>query len=163
VNRTKLLWIAGSVVSAFGLTSGALAADASGCYGGYFTHMEKLQVAPNHAVISVSSYGTGYVTKDPSSPIKGAAGPCVTFIEIIDGKPTGESRCIRTDSQGDKFLIIGKPDGFNSTGMKGTWKVKGLTGKWIGASGGGEWWDAGSGKDSQHSFECFSGSYEVKK
>jgi len=163
MNPIKLLWIAGSVALTFGPSSGALAADASGCYGAYFTHLEVLQIAPNHKVISVSSYGTGYVPKDSSSLIRGAAGTCLTFIEIIDGTPTGESRCVRTDPQGDQFLVVGKPDGFNSTGMKGTWKMTGLTGKWVGASGSGNWWDAGSGKDNKHSFECFSGSYKMKK
>lgn len=141
----------------------ALAADASGCYGAYYSSLEVLQVAENHMVVSANAYGTGYATNDPNSPMKGAAGPCFIFNEIIDGKPNGEGRCVRTDPQGDKLLIIGKVTGFNKTGMVGKWTLKGLTGKWVGASGGGEWWDAGSGKGDKHYFLCFNGNYEMKK
>ena len=67
------------------------------------------------------------------------------------------------NGEGDKLLVIGKVTGFNKTGMTGTWKLQGLTGKWVGASGNGDWWDAGSGKGDKHYFLCFKGNYEMRK
>ena len=140
----------------------SFAAKADGCYGAYYTSLEVLEVAPNHMVITANAFGTGYVTEDPNSPLKGAAGPCLFHNEIIDGKPNGEGRCVRTDQDGDKLMVIGKITVFNETGMKGIWKISGLTGKWVGTSGNGEWWDAGSGADGKHYFLCFSGNYQMK-
>ncbi|MBI1394975.1 MAG: hypothetical protein GC151_03265 [Betaproteobacteria bacterium] len=163
MQKIRTLCMAGYLISALGLGGTASAADAGGCYGAYYTNVDVLEVAPNHTVISANAFGTGYVTNDPHSPLKGAAGPCLIYNEIIDGKPNGQGRCVRTDPQGDKLLIIGKVEGFNGSGMTGTWKLVGLTGKWVGASGGGEWWDAGSGKDNKHYFLCFNGTYEMRE
>jgi hypothetical protein len=55
------------------------------------------------------------VTRDAQSPLKGAYGPCVLFNEVIDGKPNGELRCVRSDAH-DKFLITGKVKSFTATG-----------------------------------------------
>ena len=42
--------------------------------------------------------------------------------------------------------------------------LSGLTGKWVGAKGGGNFSeDAGSGKDNKHYFVCFDGSYDMKR
>lgn len=141
------------------------AADASACYGAYYTHVDVMQVAPNHVVISAAAHGTGYVTRDDKSPLKGAYGSCVLFNEVIDGKPNGELRCVRTDALGDKFLIVGKVKAYSPTGaMMGSYTINGLTGKWVGAKGGGNFSeDAGSGKDNKHYFVCFDGSYDMKK
>ncbi len=159
----KLLSNAIAILSlGLSLPEGASAADASGCYGAYYSDLQVLQVAKNHTVITANAFGTGYATTDPNSPLKGAAGPCLLFNEIIDGKPKGEARCVRTDPQGDQLLVIGKPSGTNSTGLTGTWELRGLTGKWVGATGGGDWWDAGSGKGEKHYFLCFKGTFEMK-
>lgn len=143
----------------------AVAADASACYGAYYTHVDVLQAAPNHVIVSASALGTGYVTRDDKSPLKGAYGPCVLFNEVIDGKPNGELRCVRSDAQGDQFLINGKVKSYSPTGaMMGSYTLTGLTGKWVGAKGGGNFSeDAGSGKDNKHYFVCFDGSYEMKR
>ena len=149
------------------ITSGAtaVAADASACYGAYYTHVDVLQAAPNHVIVSASAQGTGYVTRDEKSPLKGAYGPCVLFNEVIDGKPNGELRCVRSDADGDKFLIVGKVKAYSPTGaMTGSYTISGLTGKWVGAKGGGNFSeDAGSGKDNKHYFVCFDGSYDMKR
>jgi hypothetical protein len=163
MKSSTLLRIVGSAVSILAIVGGAFAADAGGCHGEYLTTVDVLQVAPNHMVMTFSQFGTGYVTNDPTSPLKGAAGPCIVFTEVIDGKPSGQGQCVRTDSQGDKFLVSGTPEVLDNTGVRGKWKLVGLTGKWIGASGSGEFWDAGSGKDNKHTFQCFSGSLEMKK
>ncbi len=161
VTRKMATVVAGAAMI---MSGQGFAADDSGCYGAYFTSLEILQIAENHVYITGTAFGTGYVTTDPNSPLKGAAGPCEFVNDVIDGKPRGEGRCVRTDPQGDKFLISSKIEAFNSTGgMTGKWKMDGLTGKWVGATGGGEWWDAGSGKDGKHYFLCFNGTHEMKK
>lgn len=138
--------------------------DARICYGAHYTHVEVLQPAPNHTIISASAYGTGYVTRDEASPLKGAYGTCVLFNEVIDGKPNGELRCVRTDADGDKFLVTGKVKAYDARGgMTGAYTVTGLTGKWVGANGGGNFVEGpGSGKDNQHYFVCFDGEVRMR-
>ena len=87
---------AGLALIAITTCATAVAADASACYGAYYTHVDVLQAAPNHVIVSASALGTGYVTRDDKSPLKGAYGPCVLFNEVIDGKPNGELRCVRS-------------------------------------------------------------------
>lgn len=138
--------------------------DARICYGAYYTNVEVMQPAPNHTIISASAYGTGYVTRDEASPLKGAYGSCLLFNEVIDGKPNGELRCVRTDAQGDRFLITGKVKSYDANGaMTGSYTVSGLTGKWVGASGGGNFTEGpGSGKDNKHYFVCFDGEVRMR-
>lgn len=167
IARMRACRRAGAVAAAL-LALGAApagAADASACYGAYYTHVDVMQVAANHVVISAAAHGTGYVTRDDKSPMKGAYGSCVLFNEVIDGKPNGELRCVRTDAQGDTFLIVGKVKAYSPSGaMTGSYTITGLTGKWVGAKGGGNFSeDAGSGKDNKHYFVCFDGSYDMKK
>ena len=153
-------------LSALAILAPATAAtlDARACYGAYYTNVEIRQPAPNHVVISASALGTGYVTRDDASPLKGAYGPCVLFNEVIDGKPNGELRCVRTDADGDKFLITGKVKAYDARGaMTGSYTVSGLTGKWVGASGGGNFSEGpGSGKDNKHYFVCFDGEVRTR-
>lgn len=150
--------------AAIGTRAAAATIGAQSCYGAYYTHVEVMQVAPNHVIVSAGAHGTGYVTRDAQSPLKGAYGPCVLFNEVIDGKPNGELRCVRSDAQGDKFLITGKVKSYTATGaMSGSYTVTGLTGKWVGASGGGNFVeDAGSGKDNKHYFVCFDGEVRMR-
>lgn len=138
--------------------------DARSCYGAHYTNVEVLQPAPNHTIISASANGTGYVTRDEASPLKGAYGTCVLFNEVIDGKPNGELRCVRTDADGDKFLVTGKVKAYDARGaMTGTYTLTGLTGKWVGASGGGNFTEGpGSGKDNRHYFVCFDGEVRLR-
>ena len=142
----------------------AQAADtfkADGCYGAYYEQLEVLQIADNHLFLTARAFGTGYVTEDRDSPMFGAAGPCLIYNEIIDGKPNGAARCVRTDVGGDKLLIKGQVLGCdNGSPLCGTWELEGLTGKWIGANGGGKWWDVGS-KD-EHYILCFDGSVTMQ-
>ena len=55
---------AGLALIAITTCATAVAADASACYGAYYTHVEVLQAAPNHVIVSASAQGTGYVTRD---------------------------------------------------------------------------------------------------
>ena len=112
----RLALITTCLVASLAAPVTAATIDAQSCYGAYYTHVDVMQVAPNHVIVTAGAHGTGYVTRDAQSPLKGAYGPCVLFNEVIDGKPNGELRCVRSDAQGDKFLITGKVKAYTATG-----------------------------------------------
>lgn len=106
---------------------------------GYVDQSEILEAGPDRLVIMSKSHNTGYITDDPGSPMHMAAGPCWGLLQIAGSTGEGRWYCVRTDPAGDQFLIIGSMNPDISEGITGTWKLEGLTGKWVGATGAGAW------------------------
>lgn len=141
---------------AMAIAAHAQADSAAGCYGGYYTNVEILEIAENHVLVNSNAFGTGYVLDDRSGPLHGMYGPCMGSIEIKDGAPISANiQCVRTDKDGDKVRITGAFD----TPSNGAWKLEGLTGKFVDAKGSGTW---GIDIESEsHYFACFDGEYKL--
>lgn len=126
------------------------------CYGAKYTHMEVFEIAEGHSFAIFSAFGTGYVLEDPESPFDGLSGRCIGAIEIKgDAIVSQLARCIRTDEDGDKVLVIGGAT--NDSLSEGTWQIEGLTGKFAGIKGSGTWRDTAN--DADHYHTCFEITY----
>jgi len=137
----------------------AMADPMKGCYGATYTSLDVLEIADGHMVIAYSAFGTGYVLEDTTSAMHGMAGPCTGALEIKGGAVVGSTdKCVRTDADGDKILILGEYEG---DGSRGTWGMEGLTGKFVGATGSGTWWMEAD--DGNYYLACFDGSWKPAK
>ncbi len=153
----KIIGVAATFVAGtIAISAQAQADSAAGCYGGYYTSVEVLEIAENHILVNSNAFGTGYVLNDRSGPLHGMYGPCMGSIEIKDGAPISANiQCVRTDKDGDKVRITGAFD----TPSNGAWTMEGLTGKFVDAKGTGTW---GIDIESEsHYFACFDGEYQM--
>ena len=144
-------------IAAMLLTGLPVQADSfKGCYGAKYTYMETLEIAEGHSLTIYRAFGTGYVLEDPKSPFNGLSGPCIGAVEIKDGAMINQlGKCIRTDKDGDKVLIIGGATSDNLT--TGTFSFEGLTGKFVGVKGSGTWRDMAN--DAEYYHTCFEANY----
>jgi hypothetical protein len=134
----------------------AKAESFKGCYGAKYTYMETLEIAEGHSLTIFRAFGTGYVLEDSKSPFNGLSGPCIGSVEIRDGAMINQlAKCIRTDKDGDKVLIIGGATSDNLT--TGTFDIEGLTGKFAGVKGSGTWRDTAN--DAEYYHTCFEATY----
>ncbi len=93
-------------------------------------------------VHAVSTYDR-FDTEDPNSPFATAKGPCFGSILIDKGAVSGDGLCHYTDGDGDLVAMKWMAKGMSAEGRTlGEWMILGGTGKWDGASGGGDF-DAG--------------------
>ena len=123
----------------------AAAFDAKGTGSG--TNMN--EVMPIHdglVVVKVNSIYKGFDTYVADNALATAKGPCYGTMIIDKGSVSGGGACNYTDADGDAVVISWTPSGFGDEGRTiGTWQLIGGTGKWMGASGGGDFNAGGDG------------------
>ena len=86
---------------------------------------------------SVSTYES-FVAADPDSPFNGMTGKCWGAIEVRAPGASGQGNCVFKDAAGDKNYNVWIATGLAKDGaLVGTWTLLGGTGKFEGASGGG--------------------------
>ncbi|MGR3465033.1 hypothetical protein [Limimaricola sp.] len=90
----------------------------------------------------------GFETTDPDSPFASLTGPCFGAALVEAGTVSGSGYCHYSDADGDMALMEWTVTGMGEEGrITGDWMVRGGTGKWAGASGGGSFDAGGEGAE----------------
>ncbi|SLN10198.1 hypothetical protein ROA7450_00002 [Roseovarius albus] len=96
-------------------------------------------VADNHVVLQTSSSYDKMQMEDASHPLHGGAGPCFGAVEMSAAKVAGHGMCLFTDAGGDVMVLHWHATGQDDSGaLVGDWEISSGTGKWNGATGGGQ-------------------------
>lgn len=129
-----------------------------GCYG-YAEDGEVVEIADSHVVVLVRS--DRVLAEERASPMTGAVGTAFGTIEIRDGAVAGGGYSHYEDRDGDRFLTMWEPRGFDDEGrIVGGWTLEGLSGKWVDARGGGSWTDQGL-PSADFGMNCYDGEVEL--
>ena len=94
------------------------------------------EVAEGHLVLDAH---TDYAATEAGggNPMAGLYGPCFGVVEMMRGVASGGGLCTWTDGT-DSALIAWDAASIDPSGaLSGTWSMRGGTGKWATASGGG--------------------------
>ena len=97
---------------------------------------EIIEVAPGHMVMNAR---TDYAKFDfgDGNPMSAMAGPCFGSFEVNMGVTTGGGKCVLSGG-GDTAVLQWTAEAVDEKGgLHGAWSVRGGTGKWAEASGGG--------------------------
>lgn len=125
----------------------AAAFDAKGTGTGTSMN-EAVPIHDGLVLVKVSSMYDGFETDMADNALATAKGPCFGTMIIDKGAVSGGGACNYTDADGEAIVISWTPSGFNDEGRTlGTWEVIGGTGKWMEASGGGDFNAGGEGDD----------------
>ncbi|WP_254054652.1 hypothetical protein [Roseovarius sp. EL26] len=96
-------------------------------------------VAENHMVLQISSTYDKIQMEDADHPLHGGSGPCFGAIEVSATKVAGHGMCLYTDTGGEVVILHWHANGRDSSGaLTGNWEISSGTGKWDGATGGGQ-------------------------
>lgn len=110
--------------------------------GGEINSNDSTQMIPisdNLLVIKSDNQGT-ITTADPENPLNGATGGCSGTMLLSMGKLTGGGYCTYTDADGNTAITSFTGSSLNDKGgNSGAWTMVGGTGKYIGATGGGDY------------------------
>ena len=125
----------------------AAAFDAKGTGTGTSMN-EAVPIHDGLVLVKVSSMYDGFETDMADNALATAKGPCFGTMIIDKGAVSGGGACNYTGADGEAIVISWTPSGFNDEGRTlGTWEVIGGTGKWMEASGGGDFNAGGEGDD----------------
>ena len=125
----------------------AAAFDAKGTGTGTSMN-EAVPIHDGLVLVKVSSMYDGFETDMADNALATAKGPCFGTMIIDKGAVSGGGACNYTDADGEAIVISWTPSGFHDEGRTlGTWEVIGGTGKWMEASGGGDFNAGGEGDD----------------
>lgn len=131
---------------------------------GEIANKDSTQMIPiddNQVVIKSDNQGT-ITTVDPNNPINGATGGCSGTMLLSMGKLTGGGYCTYEDADGDTSIVSFTSAGMNDKGgNSGTWMMVGGTGKYMGATGGGDF-SATPNKDRTASVNSITGKIVLK-
>ena len=112
------------------------AIDAAGTAKGQST-TTMTQISEGHMVMNANTEFSGFAAADPGNPMNNMSGPCFGAVEVKMGAASGGGLCDWTDGT-DRALISWMAESIDAEGrMYGAWSVKGGTGPWANASGGG--------------------------
>ncbi|EYD70379.1 hypothetical protein [Limimaricola hongkongensis] len=90
----------------------------------------------------------GFETTDPDSPFASLSGPCFGAALVDVGAMQGSGYCHYSDADGDMAVMEWTVTGMGEEGrITGDWMVRGGTGKWAEAEGGGTFDAGGEGGD----------------
>lgn len=96
-------------------------------------------ITTGHTVILSKSVYLAMRSSVPDSPVNGLAGPCFGMMEVKAGVISGDGYCNYNDADGERAVIQWKADTLDEDGtIRGDWVLVGGSGKWVGATGGGE-------------------------
>lgn len=130
------------VVGACGvlLAPAALAGEMSVSGTGYGKAANTVHmVSEGHMLVEMSTAYDKFELEDAENPMNGMSGPCFGAMEVKGGAVSGGGRCLYTDADGDTVSMQWTPEKMGEDGaIMGVWSVSGGTGKWMEASGGGE-------------------------
>ncbi|UWQ21172.1 hypothetical protein [Jannaschia sp. W003] len=108
-------------------------------------------VAEGHMLVELRTIYDDFQLDDPANPMNGMTGPCFGAMEVKAGAVAGGGRCLYTDADGDMVSMQWTPSGLGADGaVTGDWSVTGGTGKWVEASGSGDFsslTDPGTGRN----------------
>lgn len=97
-------------------------------------------VTEDHTLGDIHSAYTDITLQDASNPMHGATGDCFGAVEIIGVAISGGGNCLFSDAEGDRMVIEWTAQSLiESGGNAGIWQLTGGSGKFAGASGGGEY------------------------
>ena len=134
-----------ATLAALILPVSAAAFDAKGTGTGTSMN-EAIPIHDGLVVVKVSSNYDGFETSAADNALATAKGPCFGTMIIDKGAVSGGGACNYTDDDDDAIVMRWTPTGFNDEGRTlGTWELIGGTGKWMGASGNGEFNAGGDG------------------
>lgn len=129
------------------LPMSAAAFDAKGTGTGTSMN-EAIPIHDGLVVVKVSSMYDGFDSEIADNALATAKGPCYGTMIIDKGAVSGGGACNYTDADGDAIVMRWTPTGLNDEGRTvGTWELIGGTGKWMGASGGGNFNAGGDGDE----------------
>ncbi len=122
---------------------------------------QMIPIDENQIVIKSNNQGT-ISTKDPASPTNGATGSCSGTMLLSMGKLSGGGYCTYKDGDGDTSIVSFTATGLNDKGgNSGRWMMVGGTGKYLGATGGGEY-SAIPNEDRTESQNTITGEIRLK-
>lgn len=136
-----------ATLTALLLPVSAGAFDAKGI--GIGTSMNKaMPIHDSLVVVKVSSIYDGFKTETAANALATAKGPCYGTMIIDHGAVSGGGACNYTDADGDAVVMRWNASGINDEGRTiCTWELIGGTGKWMVASGSGDFNAGGDGDD----------------
>lgn len=153
-----------AVAACVALSTSALA-EQSYSNDGVGTAMSKSMVhmiGEGHMVMQIHSTYSNLATSDASNPLNGATGPCFGSVEIKAGALTGGGHCVYTDTQGDMAVLTWSAQQLGQGGSNmGAWQLMGGSGKYAGASGGGQY-DAATNPDTGAQTNTVTGSITLR-
>jgi hypothetical protein len=96
------------------------------------------QIGEERMMMDMKVMYEGFEAQDPDNPLSGAKGTCVGAGLAEGSALDATGFCTLTDADGDMALVEYSADSFDQNGaMVGDWTIKGGTGKWETATGGG--------------------------
>lgn len=96
-------------------------------------------ITGSHSVIVSHTTYAAMRNSEPDSPVDGLHGPCFGFMEIKEGLLSGDGYCNYDDADGERAVIQWTATSLGEGGeIRGEWTLIGGSGKWVGATGGGE-------------------------
>ena len=114
---------------------------------------EQMPVRDDLILVHTQSSYDSFEMGQEDHPMSSLSGPCFGAAMVEAGAMSGQGYCHLTDADGDISAISWTGTGMDETGRTvGTWTVMGGTGKWDGATGGGEF-DAGPTEDGGYTNE----------
>ena len=120
-----------------------------------------IPIDENQIVIKSDNQGT-ISTKNSANPINGATGSCSGTMLLSMGKLSGGGYCTYKDADGDTSIVSFTASGLNDKGgNSGRWMMVGGTGKYLGATGGGDY-SAIPNEDRTESVNAISGEIRLK-
>jgi hypothetical protein len=96
------------------------------------------EMAKDHVVVLNMAEYYDFKGEDAKNPLNGAKGPCFGKVEVESGKVSGDGYCIWTDRDDQRLVISWTATGIDDSGRSlGDWSLRGGSGKWESAVGGG--------------------------
>ena len=114
---------------------------------------EQMPVREDLVVVHSQTSYDGFKMEDEANPMSGLSGSCFGAVLAEAGAISGSGNCHYSDVDGDMTAVAWTATGMDEAGRTmGTWELLGGTGKWDGASGGGDF-NAGVGEDGTYTNE----------